>query len=113
MKTIRKFAVLPVLALAISAYAQDVRYNFASGTDFGKYKTYKWVQIKGSEQPDQITDQQIKQAIDGELSKKGLVQTTQTPDLLVGYQAALSKEQQVNMYDSGWGYGYGWGGEGL
>jgi hypothetical protein len=36
------------LALLVAAvgFAQDVRYNYASGEDFSKYKTYKWIQIK-------------------------------------------------------------------
>jgi len=28
--------------------AQDVKYNFMEGTDFSKYKTYKWVQVPKS-----------------------------------------------------------------
>jgi len=27
-----------------STVAQDVRYNFAQGEDFSKYKTYMWVE---------------------------------------------------------------------
>jgi hypothetical protein len=90
-----------------------VRYNFASDTNFSKYKTYKWVQIKGADPIDQITDGQLKTAVDRELAAKGLVRTEgDKADLYVGYQVSLGQEKQVTSYDSGWGYGPGWGGWG-
>jgi hypothetical protein len=108
MKLMR--TILPLPLLALSMLAQDVRYNFSSGTNFEKFKTYKWVLIKGADQPDQLTDQQIKSAIDTELSKKGLTKTAgETSDLLIGYQVSLNQEKQTTMYDSGWAYGPGWG----
>jgi Domain of unknown function (DUF4136) len=107
MKLMRMLLPLPLLALSL--LAQDVRYNFSSGTNFERFKTYKWVLIKGADQPDQLTDQQIKSAIDAELSKKGLTKTVgETPDLLIAYQVSLAQEKQTTMYDSGWAYGPGW-----
>jgi len=111
MKSSRIVFLIPLLAIA--AWAQDVRYNFASGTDFSKYKTFKWVQIKGADPVDQITDGQLKSAVDQELAAKGMTRTEgETADLYVGYQVSLGKEKQVTSYDSGWGYGPGWGGWG-
>jgi len=109
MKSSRMIFVIPLLAIA--AWAQDVRYNFASDANFSKYKTFKWVQIKGADSVDQITDGQLKRAVDRELATKGLTRTEgETADLYVGYQVSLGKEKQVTSYDSGWGYGPGWGG---
>jgi len=100
----------PLALIGVSAMAQDVRYNFAASADFNTYRTYRWVQIKGAEQPDQLTDQQIKTAMDGELAKKGLTKTeNENADLLIGYQVTVGTEKQITMYDSGWGYGPGWG----
>jgi hypothetical protein len=105
------YMILTVLLLATLSFAQDVRYNFASGTDFSKYKTYKWVQIKGADQLDQLTDQQVKSAIDAELSKKGLTKTdSDDANLYIGYQVSLGSEKQFNTLDTGWGPGPGWGG---
>jgi hypothetical protein len=96
--------------LAISASAQDVRYNFAGDADFSKYKSFKWVQIKGADQIDQIADGQIKSAVNEELAKKGLSRTeAETADLFVGYQVSLGQEKEVTTFDNGWGYGPGWG----
>ncbi len=47
----KKFAflfMLTILLAATSAVAQDVRYNFDKDTDFSKFKTYKWVTLKGA-----------------------------------------------------------------
>jgi hypothetical protein len=108
MKTIRITLVIAVFA--ISALAQDVRYNFAGDANFSKYRSFKWVQIKSADQLDQIADGQLKSAVDEELAKKGLHRTeAETADLLVGYQVSLSQEKEITSYDSGWGYGGGWG----
>jgi len=102
----------------VSASAQDIKYNFLPGTDFAKYKTYKWVRIPKVEYPNQILDGQIMQAIDAQLALKGLNKTeSDTADLYVCYQAAVSQEKQFNSYSNdmgGWGYGRwgGWGGYG-
>lgn len=109
MKLTRIIFLLPLLALSL--LAQDVRYNFASDVNFGKFKSYKWVQIKGADQPNQLVDQQVKTTFDEELAKKGLTKTTgDAADLLVGYQVSLNQEKEMTSFDSGWGYGPGWGG---
>ena len=106
------FLVLAVLfAGVIGAYAQDVRYNFDKNADFTKYKTYKWVDIKGADQPNQLVQKQITDAIDAELAKKGLTKTTaDNADLYIAYQTAIGTEKQFTSYNTGWGAGPGWGG---
>jgi hypothetical protein len=105
------FASLTLLLLVVSsALAQDVRYNFDKSTDFSKFKTYRWVDIKGAQKLDDLTDKQIKEAIDAELRNKGLTKTeAETADLYIGYQPSLGQEKQFTSYNTGWGYGPGWG----
>ena len=94
-----------------AAAAQDVRYDFDKEKDFSKYKTYKWVDIKGADQIDDLTSKQIQSAIDAELATKGLTKTdAETADLYIGYQTAIGQEKQFTSYNTGWGYGPGWGG---
>jgi hypothetical protein len=94
------------------AAAQDVRYNYDKTADFTKYRTYKWVEIKTSDK-DEMIDNQIRTTIDAELAKKGLTKTdSDSADLYVGYQTAITTEKQVNTFSTGWGYGGGWGGYG-
>jgi hypothetical protein len=93
-----------------TVHAQDVGYNAMPGTDFTKFKTYKWVKIEGAQLPDQIVDAQIKSAIDSQLAAKGLTKTEDdSADLYVGYQVSLDKEKQMNAYSMGGGPGWGWG----
>ena len=101
--------IVNVLLLTSGTLAQDVKYNFMPGTDFSKYHTYKWVAIEGGGHPNQIVDAEIKQAVDSQLSTKGLTKTDgDRADLYVGYQVAVDQEKQWNAY--GMGGGVRWGG---
>jgi hypothetical protein len=104
-------ALVLVLGVVGTAAAQDVTYNALPDTDFTKYKTYKWVKIEGGTSLDQITDTQLRTAIDTQLAAKGLTKTDEeTADLYVGYQAAITQERQWNTYGSpAYGYGPRWG----
>jgi hypothetical protein len=99
------------LLVAAFASAQDVSYNFDQKADFAKFKTYKWVTIPGGEQPDELTAKMIAQAIETQLTAKGLKKAESgDADLLVGYQVAVNKEKEVTTFGTGYGYGPGWGG---
>jgi hypothetical protein len=99
------------LLIASFASAQDVSYNYDQKADFTKFKTYKWVTIPGAEQPDELTAKMIAQAIETQMTAKGLKRAEGgEADLLVGYQVAVTKETEVTTYGSSYGYGPGWGG---
>ena len=103
-----------LLAWSVAASAQDIKYNYLQGTDFSKYKTYKWVKAPNAQYPNSILDDQIQRAIDAQLALKGLTKTEENPDLYVIYQVAINQEKQWNSYSTGggaWGWG-GWGGWG-
>ena len=118
MRTSRVAVIAGLLLVwCVSASAQDIKYNYMQGTDFSKYKTYKWVQAPNTQYPNSILDEQIKRAIETQLSAKGLSKTEDNPDLYVVYQVAVNQEKQWNSYSTGgdmWGYGRwgGWGGYG-
>jgi hypothetical protein len=107
MRLNKQFIVLPtaVAMCAVWLYssgvarAQDVGYNYVPGTNFSKYKSYKWVEIQGVKYPNQLLDTQIKQAIDSQLAMKGLTQTdADHADLYVTYQAAITQQLQWSTY---------------
>jgi hypothetical protein len=110
VKTITIAVFVLFLLGAHAAVAQDVRYDFDRDTDFAKFKTYKWVPIKGADAPDDLTAKQIAAAVDDALATKGLTKTdSDSADLYVGYQTAVGTEKQYTSYNTGWGYGPGWG----
>jgi hypothetical protein len=90
--------------------AQDIKTNYMPGTDFSKYHTYKWVTINNSEQVDPIVVQQIKDAIDTQLTAKGMTKTdADTADMYVGIQTSIQQQQQWNAYGMGGGWRMGGG----
>ena len=110
----KRFSFLIVcLSLVVGSYSalgQDVRYNFDKQANFSTFKTYKWVPIKDAAKVDDLVDKQIKEAIDAQLSQKGLTKVDgDKADLYIGYQTAIGTEKQFTSFDSGWGYGPGWG----
>jgi len=108
---VKRFLLLSVatLLLASCAMGQDVRYNFDKDADFAAFRTYKWVSLKDAQKLNDLTDKQIRAAVDAELTKKGLTKTgTDNADLYVGYQADVGTEKQFTSFSSDWGYGPGW-----
>jgi hypothetical protein len=97
-----------VLLASAPLLAQDVKYNYAMGTNFSKYKTYKWVDIPNQNHPDQITDQQIKTSIETTLTSKGLTKAPgDAADILIAYQIAVNQERQWNAYGGMGGLRFG------
>ncbi|MGB7731045.1 MAG: DUF4136 domain-containing protein [Candidatus Acidiferrum sp.] len=110
-----KKSILLAIALLVggvtATLAQDVRYDYDKDKDFSKFKSYKWVTIKGADEPDELTGKRIMAAVDAELAAKGLTKTdSDTADLYIAYQTAVGTEKQFTSYNTGWGYGPGWGG---
>jgi hypothetical protein len=109
--TVSRYGIAFVLALVACTLtcAQEVTTNAMPGTDFSKYHTYKWVNIEGATQPNQIVDTQIKASIDSQLASKGFTKTDDDKaDLYIGYQVSLDQQKQWNAY--GMGGGPRWGG---
>ena len=96
--------------LSSAALAQKVTYNFMPGTDFSKYHTYKWVDIPSTVHPNQIVDQEIKQAVNNVLASKGLTQAAgDQADLYVGYQCSVEQQREWDAWGTGGRLGWGGG----
>lgn len=109
MKKLFLISLACLVIFSVSALAQDVRYNFDKDTDFSKFKTYKWVDLKDAPKVDDLTDKQIKASLDAELAKKGLTKVDgDDANLFIGYQTAIGTEKQFTSYNTDWGYGAGW-----
>ena len=97
-----------VLFSCTQAQAQSVTYQAMPGTNFASFHTYQWANIPGGVHPDQITDQEIRQAVDTQLTNKGFSKTTNgNPDLYVCYQIAVDQEKQWNAMGMGGGWRFG------
>jgi hypothetical protein len=106
MKLAKRLMFLPTLLFMVAcAYGQDIHYNYDRGTNFADYKTYQWADVPGGSAPDQLVDQDIKRAIDEQLTRKGLIKVDQDADLFVVYVAVIHEGK--SMDSSGLG-GTGW-----
>ena len=101
--------LVAVIFLGGAVFAQDVHFDYNRSTNFSVYKTYQWVDYGQVDFSDQILDQDIKRAVDGQLAGKGLRRVESGGDLLVGYKGGISEEKQFDAFGSGFG---GWGGPG-
>jgi hypothetical protein len=100
------FLVVGLFIVGVTAaVAEDARFRFDSSTDFSKYKTYKWVAIRGAPHANQAVEKEITEAVDGELAKKGLIRTdADTVDLFIGYLGAIGTEE-FTAPETDWGGG--------
>ncbi len=104
--------ILTLFAVVLAARAQDIRYNFDNEANFGKYKTYKWVEMPGGVQLDELLSRQLTSALEAGLASKGLQKVdSDNADLYIGYAAATSQERQIDVYGTpAFGMGPRWGG---
>ncbi len=109
MKKLMLFSLVLLLTATTAALAQDIRYNFDKEADFTKFKTYKWVALKGADQLPDLVDKQIRASLDAELARKGLTKTEdENADVYIAYQTSIGQEKQFTSYSTDWGYGGGW-----
>ena len=99
-------AIVATLIVSGLAFGQQVTYNYDRGTDFTKFKTYKWVPIQGAQHPDQITDGNVHSIIDAQMTAKGFTKKDADPvDLFVGYGTTVDQEKQITGYGGGFRFG--------
>jgi len=109
-KALMSLLVGVITIAAGSAVGQDVRYNYDKNTDFSKFTTYKWVELKNAQNPGDLLDKQIKNSFDAQLVAKGLTKVEDdSANLFIGYQAGIGQEKEFSSYNTNWGYGAGWG----
>lgn len=66
--------------------------------DFTKYRTYSWVDKADEKESNKnrradLTETNIRNAVNAELQKKGWVQTNSRPDVLLNYELVVEKNQ--------------------
>ena len=98
MKSLYLLPLVLLLAGASPAVAQDVRYNFDKDANFAGFKTYKWVALKDAAKLNDLVDKQIKDAVDAELTKKGLTKSdADSANLYIGYQAGVGTRETIHL----------------
>ena len=94
--------------LSTTLVAQDVSYDYDRGVDFTRLKTYAWV--PGTNLRDELNHKRIVQAIDAQLTMKGMVKvdSDEKADVLIAYQTAFDKDLEIHGFSTGRaGYRFG------
>jgi len=108
MKAIKILAIILFLTLS-SCSSINVYNDYDKSADFSQYKTYAFHK-RGIDkvQISELDKKRILNAIDLELSKKGMTKS-ENPDLLVNIFTKEREQVNVSQFNMGWGYGWGWG----
>lgn len=106
--------VLALVAGAVLAVAGcstlSISTDYDKAADFSSYRTFTWKDT--GELKDSLWSKRIEGVFSDTLASKGLRRVDSGGDLWVAAHPRLSKETQINTYNTGWGYGYGWYGYG-
>lgn len=108
MKTIKLISFLLLFILS-SCSSVSVYSDFDKKVDFSSYKTYAFHKAGIDKvQISQLDKNRILNAIDAELTKKGMTKS-ENPDLLINFSTKERERVDVNQYSYGRGYGWGYG----
>ena len=88
-------------ALFATGCASTAHIEKDKAADLGSYKTYTWLEqtaLKSEKKShsNDIVDKNIRNAVDEQLQKKGYVQSSNNPDLLISSDLLIEKNQKEN-----------------
>ena len=111
----KKKALFVLLAgfVAVGCSSRSVNFDYDRGADFSSFETYAWHEGDQSiKEEDPLGHQRIMDAVDQQMSAKGLRKAGSSPDVYVTYVG--EDDEQVRMDTTHMGYDYGadwyWGG---
>ncbi|HNP24328.1 MAG TPA: DUF4136 domain-containing protein [Panacibacter sp.] len=117
MKSIATICILAIACSSIISCGSVVKVSsdYDRTADFSKYKTFGFYQLSDkSESVSELNKTRIINAIKAELTKKGLTENDQNPDVLVNATTILENKKSVSSNTNYYGYGgyyrpYAWG----
>jgi len=95
------------LLFAGASFAEQVKTDYARGTDFGQYKTYSWEKVQTK---DPLVIDRIKNAVNASLRAKGLTQVESGGDLALVAIEMTKNQSTLNTFYDNFGGGWRWGG---
>jgi uncharacterized protein DUF4136 len=98
------------MALAAGCAGQQITTDYTPATKFSEYRTFALV-MPPDTGAQQLLDQRVRNAVQDQLTSKGLTLTDrEDADLYVGYGMVDKTHTNVYTYRDGWGWGGGrWG----
>ena len=106
----RQIALGMGLILAAGCAGQQVTTDYSPATSFSQFTTFALVSSPDTAAAQQLLDQRVRNAVQAQLTTKGLTATDRaSADLYVGYGMVDKTHPAVYTYRDGWGWGGGWG----
>ena len=96
-KTIRILGAIALATFILTGCASVAHIKKDDNTDFSKYKTFSWIDNEMLDKRDahhkknDLTEQQVRIAVNKELEKEGWRETKKDPDVLVSYDVLVEK----------------------
>lgn len=91
-------AVFLMFIVTSAAHAQKIKVEFDKNVDFAQFKTYAWDPTpQAYAKP--VLVAAIKGAVNEELSKRGLKEVTENPDLYIAMYGAVDSDMAVTYSD--------------
>ena len=104
MRVLDRVFIVSFLALflSITCFGQDVKVHWATGTDFSKFKTYKWQRAEKANYQDAVVDRILKKTIGEQLTAKGMTESdSDSADVYVIYQMAVGEDAEWSTFNTG------------
>jgi hypothetical protein len=111
MRLSHYFLIVSFLTLAACSTIR-VANDYDPGYDYSKLKSFNWIPNPNAKQRSELVAKHFKNAMERQLSTKGIVLDEENPDFRIAYHGNVERRVQV----TNWGYRYpGWygGGGGL
>jgi Domain of unknown function (DUF4136) len=103
-------AFILTLLVALGAFAQKVTVEFDPAVDFSKFRTFAirdgQLNSKNPALNSELVKKRIEAAIERDLTAKGLVVSSERPDLNMRYHFGSARKVEAEAYPAGW---RGWG----
>jgi len=101
--------MIGLLLVAAPAFAQRITIDYDDQFDFDTVKSFQYVETKETNDPNQLMDGRIRDAIIRELTEGNLVHVESGGDLLVTYHVTTKDSTVFSTSSYGYGgYGRGW-----
>jgi hypothetical protein len=105
--------ILLSTVIAAGCSSRSVNLDYDLSADFSSFETYAWYEGEQTiKEEDPLGHQRVMDAVERQMSAKGLRKVSSSPDVYVTY--AGEDNEQVRMDTTHMGYGYGadwyWGG---
>lgn len=87
----RVWMSVAVIVFLLAGCASTTHIEKDDQADFSKYKTFAWTDDEGSAKVNDLTERQIRQAVNKELAKSGWREAKNRPDILLSYDVLVER----------------------